>query len=174
MLWDALTRTLRCVQAREGCATYLTGPWNVLDVVASSLLLIASAFYFVGLVDGVRTAGALGVALKCFGMVDYLRSWPATGSLVRMISVRTLSAAAAPVSKLAATLQYADATALSTGDHDGHGAVLDDPVGRDARLHAVLHDPPVSQCRLRIWQWSRPVSNACDCFSHDAWDWRGY
>ena len=32
--------------------------------------------------------GAFGVALKCFGLVDYLRSFPATGSLVRMIAVR--------------------------------------------------------------------------------------
>ena len=82
------------MQTREGRATYFTGPWNVLDVVSSGLLLFGSACHFEGLMDGVRTAGALGVALKCFGMVDYLRSFPATGSLIRMISVCTLSAAA--------------------------------------------------------------------------------
>ena len=78
------------LQAREGCSTYFSGPWNVLDVLSSGLLLFASVFHLVGAVDVVRTAGALGVALKCFGMVDYLRSYPATGSLVRMISVRIL------------------------------------------------------------------------------------
>ena len=83
-------KTLCCVQAREGCAIYFTGLWNVLDVVSSGLLLVGSACHFVGLMDGVRTAGALGVALKCFGMVDYLRSFPTTGSLIRMIVVRTL------------------------------------------------------------------------------------
>lgn len=86
------------MQTREGCATYFTGPWNVLDVLSSSLLLGASVCHFVGAVDGVRTAGALGVALKCFGMVDYLRAWHSTGSLVRMISVRTLSAYSAQAS----------------------------------------------------------------------------
>ena len=64
----------------------------MLDVVSSSLMLVGSGYHFERDIDWVRTAGALGVALKCFGMVDYLRSWPATGSLVRMISVRTLSA----------------------------------------------------------------------------------
>ena len=82
------------MQVREGFAKYFTGPWNILDIVSSSLLLYASVCYFEGFTDGVRTAGALGVALKCFGMVDYLRSFPATGSLVRMISVRSLSATA--------------------------------------------------------------------------------
>ncbi len=60
----------------------------------SGLILLGSASHFAGVADGIRTAGALGVALKCFGMVDYLRSWPKTGSLVRMISVRTSSVAA--------------------------------------------------------------------------------
>ena len=67
---------------------YLTGPWNTLDAASSSLLLVGSAYHFLRVRDGVRMAGALGAALKCFGLVDYLRSFSATGSLVRMISVR--------------------------------------------------------------------------------------
>lgn len=63
----------------------------------SGLILLGSALHFAGAADGIRTAGALGVALKCFGMVDYLRSWPATGSLVRMISVRASFVAACEV-----------------------------------------------------------------------------
>ena len=70
---------------------YFTELWNILDVCSSSLLCCASAYHFVRAKDGVQTAGALGVAFKCFGLVDYLRSFPATGSLVRMISVRTLA-----------------------------------------------------------------------------------
>ena len=77
------------VQVREGAA-YFTGPWNILDAVSSSLLLGGSACYFLRVQDGVRIAGALGAALKCFGLVDYLRSFSATGSLVRMISVRLI------------------------------------------------------------------------------------
>ena len=62
----------------------------MLGTVTSSLLVFGSACHFVRIRDGVQTAGALGVALKCFGLVDYLRSFLTTGSLVRMISVRTL------------------------------------------------------------------------------------
>ena len=80
---------LSAVQAREGIVTFVTG-WNILDILSSSLVLVASAHHFMRAKDGVRTAGALGVALKCFGLVDYLRSFPATGSLVRMISVRII------------------------------------------------------------------------------------
>ena len=76
------------MQVREGRATYFTGPWNTLDVASSSLLLVGSAYHFLRVKDGLRIAGAMGAALKCFGMVDDLRSFPATGSLVRMISVR--------------------------------------------------------------------------------------
>lgn len=82
------SRDRHSLQAREGLKAYLTGPWNVLGVVTSTLLLIGSAFHFMRVGDGVRTVGALGVALKCFGLVNYLRSFPATGSLIRMISVR--------------------------------------------------------------------------------------
>ena len=69
--------------------------WNALNVASNGLLAIGSGCHFVGATNGVRTAGALGVALKCFGMVDYLRSFQATGSLVRMISVRDIWSATA-------------------------------------------------------------------------------
>lgn len=42
---------------------------------------------------GVRAAGALGVAMKSFGLIDYLRSFSTTGSLIRMISVRSIMSA---------------------------------------------------------------------------------
>ena len=67
---------------------YFTGIWNLIDAGASGCLLAGGACHFLRSVAGVRSVGALGVALKCFGLVDYLRSFPATGSLVRMISVR--------------------------------------------------------------------------------------
>ena len=75
------------MQGREGGATYLTA-WNLLEDVSSILVAFGSACQLANVTDGVRTAGALGVALKCFGLVDFLRSFPATGSLVRMITVR--------------------------------------------------------------------------------------
>ena len=67
---------------------YFTGLWNILDAVSSSLLLVGSAYHFLRVRDGIQIAGALGAAVKCFGLVDYLRSFSATGSLVRMIVVR--------------------------------------------------------------------------------------
>lgn len=87
----------RCIvfttlQMKEGFLFYFTGLWNLIDCGASGCLLAGGACHFAGSLAGVRSVGAFGVALKCFGLVDYLRSFPATGSLVRMISVsRTLS-----------------------------------------------------------------------------------
>jgi hypothetical protein len=76
---------------KEGLVFYFTGLWNLIDCGASGCLLAGGACHFAGSLAGVRSVGAFGVALKCFGLVDYLRSFPATGSLVRMISVsRTL------------------------------------------------------------------------------------
>ena len=89
------------MQVREGTATYFTGPWNILDAVSSSLLLVGSVYHFLRVRDGVRIAGALGAALKCFGLVDYLRSFSATGSLVRMISVRLILCGLATACKAA-------------------------------------------------------------------------
>ena len=76
---------------KVGCVVYFTGLWNLIDCGASGCLLAGGACHFTGSLAGLRSVGAFGVALKCFGLVDYLRSFPATGSLVRMISVsRTL------------------------------------------------------------------------------------
>eukprot|EP01052_Picozoa_sp_SAG31_P034626 SAG31_NODE_4072_length_3614_cov_7.146230_1_plen_85_part_10 len=71
---------------REGLF-YFAGPWNLLDVAASVCLLVGGACHFKDALGGVHTVGALGVALKCFGLVDYLRCFPRTASLVRMVSV---------------------------------------------------------------------------------------
>lgn len=76
------------IQARAGCASVLT-TWNLLNTVSSVLVGFGSACHLARIRNGVKTSGALGVALKSFGLIDYLRSFPATGSLVRMISVRT-------------------------------------------------------------------------------------
>ena len=73
--------------AQGGCRFYFTGPWNVLDITASGCLVAGGTCHFTGAFSGVQTWGALGVMLKWFGLVDYLRSFPGTASLVRMISV---------------------------------------------------------------------------------------
>ena len=72
---------------RQGCVFYFSGPWNLIDCGASGCLIAGGACHFTGSLAGVRSVGAVGVALKCFGLVDYLRSFSATGSLVRMITV---------------------------------------------------------------------------------------
>ena len=136
------------VQAREGCTVYLT-PWNRLGIVSSGLLLVGSACHFATVKDGVRTAGAMGVALKCFGLVDYLRSSPATGSLVRMVSVR-LCTLPDTLFELAKQLRapyspgavMANVTAAITGDCDGYGSIHDDFIIRNAWINNVLHDQP--------------------------------
>ena len=74
-------------QVKEGVVLYFAGIWNLIDCGASGCLLAGGACHFAGSLAGVQSVGAFGVALKCFGLVDYLRSFPATGSLMRMISV---------------------------------------------------------------------------------------
>jgi hypothetical protein len=85
---EAVALAMESVQLmREGCGFYLTGPWNLLDVTASGCLVVGGMCHFTGAATGVQTWGALGVMLKWFGVVDYLRSFPGPASLVRMISV---------------------------------------------------------------------------------------
>jgi hypothetical protein len=63
---------------------------QVIDYSASVSLLVSASFYFANrrtFGTPMRTVGALGVALKWFGFVDYLRCFERTGSLVRMVLV---------------------------------------------------------------------------------------
>ena len=84
---EAMALGMESFQLKREGIFYFTGPWNLLDVAASVCLLAGGACHFRDALGGVRTVGALGVALKCFGLVDYLRSFPRTASLVRMVSV---------------------------------------------------------------------------------------
>ena len=63
--------------------------WNLIDVAASTCLVVGAVCHFTHARAGVKTVGALGVALKWMGFVDFLRAFEATGSLVRMIAVST-------------------------------------------------------------------------------------
>merc|ERR1712185_515833 len=87
MLFEVVALSMEGIQVKREGIFYFTGPWNVLDVAASICLLAGGTCHFTDVLGGVQTVGALGVALKCFGLVDYLRSFPRTASLVRMISV---------------------------------------------------------------------------------------
>jgi WD40 repeat protein len=70
-------------------STYFSSPWNLMGVGASVTLLIGTAGHFQGYSDTVQSFGGLGVALKWFTSIDYLRGFPSTGPLVRMILVIT-------------------------------------------------------------------------------------
>ena len=58
-----------------------------MGVGASVALLVGAAGHFLGHSDTVQSFGGLGVALKWFSSVDYLRGFSSTGPLVRMILV---------------------------------------------------------------------------------------
>jgi hypothetical protein len=76
--------------ARLGCVAYSSELWNIIDMLASSFLLAGVGCHFVGVAgaaSGMHPVGGMGCALKWFGLVDYLRAFQATGSLVRMITV---------------------------------------------------------------------------------------
>ena len=73
---------------REGSTIYFSGPWNLVDVSASVSLLVGGVGHFTAHMASVRTIGALGVTLKWLGIVDYLRCFEKTGSLVRIVLVR--------------------------------------------------------------------------------------
>ena len=71
-----------------GVASY-SGLWNAIDSSASLALLLGAGAHF-NLFGGpteVRSYGAVGVALKWLGAVDFLRCSDKTGSLVRMVVV---------------------------------------------------------------------------------------
>ena len=72
--------------AHMGWKSYV-GLWNVIDISASVALLLGAIAHFDLLSGGVRTFGAVGVALKWLGLLDFLRCFDATGSLVRMVVV---------------------------------------------------------------------------------------
>ena len=64
--------------------------WTVISLLAPGCLIAGVGCHFSGIVgaaSGMHPVGALGSALKWFGLVDYLRAFPGTGSLVRMIIV---------------------------------------------------------------------------------------
>eukprot|EP01047_Picozoa_sp_COSAG01_P016162 COSAG01_NODE_822_length_13306_cov_4.866132_3_plen_497_part_00 len=61
--------------------------WNVIDLFASVMLLLCAQAHFTSADGGVRSFGAVGVALKWLGFVDFLRCFGNTGSLVRMVVV---------------------------------------------------------------------------------------
>lgn len=64
----------------------------MIKLSSSSCLLGGCVCYFAMLdPSGVRSVGALGVAAKWFGLIDFLRSFSSVGSLVRMITVRVSS-----------------------------------------------------------------------------------
>ena len=49
--------------------------WNLIDVSASTCLIVGALCHFTRQRDGVQTVGALGVALKWMGFVDFLRAF---------------------------------------------------------------------------------------------------
>ena len=61
--------------------------WNLIDVASSTCLVVGAVCHFARARAGVQTVGALGVALKWIGFVDFLRAFESTGSLVRMVAV---------------------------------------------------------------------------------------
>jgi WD40 repeat protein len=72
-----------------GIKGYFNSVWNLLDTGASICLLVGAAGHFERSSDVVHLFGALGVALKWFSATDYLRGFPSTGPIVRMIAVIT-------------------------------------------------------------------------------------
>eukprot|EP01052_Picozoa_sp_SAG31_P037103 SAG31_NODE_4737_length_2991_cov_1.986169_1_plen_802_part_00 len=75
---------------RQSWARYMETLWNAVDAV-SSLMLIAAATGHIADVHTsfIQTLGVIGVSLKWFGLLDYLRSFRRFGPLVRMIVVVT-------------------------------------------------------------------------------------
>ena len=60
------------------------------DVFASISLLCGAIGHYAQLHESfVQSVGAAGVSLKWFGVLDYLRSFRSSGTLVRMIVVVT-------------------------------------------------------------------------------------
>ena len=59
----------------------------MIDVSASACLLTAAIAHFSGDMPTVKGFGAIGVALKWTGLLDFMRAFSATGPFVRMISV---------------------------------------------------------------------------------------
>ena len=58
--------------------------WNTIDVLSSTCLIVGAVCHFTRNREGVQTVGALGVALKWMGFVDFLRAFEtrlATSSL---------------------------------------------------------------------------------------------
>eukprot|EP01052_Picozoa_sp_SAG31_P017697 SAG31_NODE_1222_length_9294_cov_4.099184_3_plen_192_part_00 len=56
---------------RTGCLAYFAVPWNIIDISASSSLLAGVVCHFAGVVgaeSGMHPVGALGCALKWFGL----------------------------------------------------------------------------------------------------------
>ena len=84
---------MRWLQVREGSAIYFSGPWNLLHVSASIALLVGGVGHFTNHMASVRTIGALGVTMKWVGLVEFLRCFEKTGSLVRIVMVRGAVAA---------------------------------------------------------------------------------
>eukprot|EP01047_Picozoa_sp_COSAG01_P044077 COSAG01_NODE_3960_length_5493_cov_2.949203_2_plen_779_part_00 len=75
---------------RQGTNLYLDSLWNIFDVTASLSLLIAASGHFMDVhTEVIQSLGAIGVSLKWFGFLDYLRAFRSTGPLVRMITVVT-------------------------------------------------------------------------------------
>ena len=51
--------------------------WNTIDVLSSTCLIVGAVCHFTRNREGVQTVGALGVALKWMGFVDFLRAFEA-------------------------------------------------------------------------------------------------
>jgi WD40 repeat protein len=76
---------------RVGGAIYWMSLWNKLDLVSGLALLVAGGCHFftdaMELQSAIQSAGALGVASKWIGLLDYFRSGRRTGPLVLMVVV---------------------------------------------------------------------------------------
>ena len=61
--------------------------WNMIDVGMSVCLLLAANAYFQNDASTMTSLGALGVAAKWFGALDFMRAFRPTAAFVRMITV---------------------------------------------------------------------------------------
>ena len=87
---SAISQALQWLKlARQGRAIYWSTIWGAMDQVANLSLLLAcvSHFFHFENEEILQTSGAVGVALKFFLLLDFLRSFRASGPLVRMIVV---------------------------------------------------------------------------------------
>ena len=76
--------------SRLGCALYMDSWWSSMDAAASACLLAGGLLHFADSSPQLlQTVGAVGVSLKWFGLLDWMRSFSRTGPLVRMITVVT-------------------------------------------------------------------------------------